>query len=126
MSDLIGERVGVYWNSSKCVFSVIQKGKVIAHVCDLIMEGCYPVIWQSGQNKTRREKKKTVHAFVNGRVSQTEIHHEVRAAYLLCGNKIRYNPYKDDNFVFVGDEFPDKVFFTVVQGKPVMIQLGGV
>ena len=98
--DLVGQEVRVYWNLAKDVFSVQSRktGRVIAHVKNIQLTGVKFNVRKGGRQRVLQEKRKNVHAFVEGIV----------ATNLSCGFdsedlfKVRYNPYMADYF-FTGD-----------------------
>ena len=84
-------KVEVYRNLHKKCWSVRQGGIVRFH-CDTInLKDCLFVVQPAGRAKVLREKKKNVHAFVRGYISN-----ECSPAVL---DEIYYNPYKAGSFV---------------------------
>lgn len=91
-----GLKVEVYWNLHRDCFSVRSlegdhKGRVIAHLPEVRLADARFVVQPAGREKVRREKRKTVHAFVRGRWQQS-----VPNVIRVC---VSYNPYKHDTFV---------------------------
>lgn len=84
-------RVQVYKNLHKKCYSVRDKKtmKVIMHVNYITLNGCKLVVQKGGRAKVLREKRKNVHAYIEGdwtpnmNISNTEDMEE-----------IYYNPYK--------------------------------
>ena len=92
--SLVGKRVQVYFNLHKKVFSVKDKktGLVIAHVNKIDLGDISFKVSQAGRNRVLKEKRKNVHAFVEG---------TILAYNTFCKDMqgITYNPYKNDSFV---------------------------
>ena len=88
--DLLGKRVAVYLHSRKQCFSVQYKGRVVAHVDEIALEGVEFRVSQAGRNRVLRTGQKNVHAKVWGTVVKP------RSAVL---KPIYYNPYKTESFV---------------------------
>ena len=129
-------RSEVYFNLHKKMFSVRalegpNKGRVVDHFYQTIVEEPDFVVQQGGRNRVLREGKKNVHAFVRGNVRRIESndfswiipltrHPERSAAW--------YNPYRDAYFRratgITGQTSPlfwaKTVFMTVTDGKPRM------
>lgn len=100
-------RVKVYWNSTKKVFSVIGKrGIVIAHKNCIFLKDCRFVVREGGRQRVLKEKKKNVHAFVEGTIDK------FKQKDIMCGYgpykylRIEYNPYKVGKFVYVANNQP--------------------
>jgi len=91
-------KVAVYWNLHKNIFSIQSRetsdyGKVIAHKDSVVVALPKFVVRQAGRDQVLQDKKKNVHAFVVG--------HLTEARFLSSGNpfRISYNPYKNNSFV---------------------------
>lgn len=89
-------RVKVYFNLHKKVFSVMDKKtrKVIAHTDTIILKNAKFTVSKSGRERVLREKKKNVHAFVEGDWKKDQ-------ELFLKRNTVRYNPYEADYFINV-------------------------
>ncbi len=71
-------KVDVYYNlnkgsKTKPCYSIKSRetesyGKVIAHACELIVDGCQFVIRPSGHERAIENQKRNVHAFVRGKL----------------------------------------------------------
>lgn len=98
------ERVFVYFNLHKLVFSVRDRrtGLVVAHSPTVRLEGAEFRVQEGGRQRVLREHRKNVHAGVCGKVA--EISDEVFTPEE--GTEITYNPYKYDSFVTVEGEHP--------------------
>ena len=94
-----GLRVQVYRNLRNGLWSVValegpDKGRVIAHKSDFIIEECSYSVQPSGNAKVRRTGRKNVHAFIRGRVpSETMVMHERNQ------RRVTYNPDIHKGFV---------------------------
>lgn len=70
-------------------YSVRQRGKVVAHVTQLALSDCTFVVQPGGRERVRREKRKNVHAYIRGMVTDSAER----------GARITYDPYQHDTFV---------------------------
>tara|TARA_A100001388_G_C28763192_1_gene499033 strand:- start:831 stop:1229 length:399 start_codon:yes stop_codon:yes gene_type:complete len=89
-------KIEVYRNLHKKCWSVRQAGLVKFHCSVIGLEDCVFVVQPAGHAKVIREKRKNVHAFVRGYISDNH-----SPAVL---DEIYYNPYKANTFV----DFQDK------------------
>ena len=91
------KKVRVYRNLHKGCISVKQDGIVRCHTDNVVLKDCKFIISKAGQRRVRLEKKKNVHAYVEGYVIDA---HE---ADLAIGDsqwsEVYYNPYKCDGFM---------------------------
>ncbi len=92
----VSERVRVYWNLHKNIWSIMKKGKVIGHRDTILLKDVRFIVSQAGRNRVLKEKKKNVHAFAEGIVVEIGD----------CDKKeqITYNPYKFPYFYYKSDE----------------------
>ena len=91
------KKVRVYRNLHKKCFSVKQDGLVRCHVDNVVLEDCKFIVSKAGQKRVRDEKKKNVHAFVEGFVvdaSATD-----HAFSDTPWHELYYNPYQCDGFM---------------------------
>ena len=94
-----GLRVQVYRNLRNGLWSVValegpDKGRVIAHKSDFIIEECSYAVQPAGNAKVRATGRKNVHAFVRGRVpSEMMVMHERNQ------RRVTYNPQIHEGFV---------------------------
>ena len=85
----------VYFNLHKHLFSVQEKvngqWKVVGHTDDITLYNVTFKVSEAGRQRVLKEKRKNVHAFVEGTLSPSP---------LVCDNPliIRYNPYKSGSF----------------------------
>lgn len=122
-------RVSVYFNVNKRCFSIRaeegqEKGRVIAHADEVLLNEVTFRVSESGREKVRREGRKNVHAFVKGNLLgftgpnafatmpglrtlcntwfgghwSDEIERQSNLI-TMCGKRFSYNPYLDDTFV---------------------------
>jgi len=76
-------------------YSVMQNRLVIGHTNDLWLRDCNLIVSQAGRNKVIREKKKYVHAFIEGFVFRG-------LSNPISKTKIDYNPYVQSQFSIAG------------------------
>lgn len=111
----INQRVKVYRNLRKRLFSVLDKKtrRLIAHKDALVLTNVEFKISKAGQERVRRDKQKNVHAYVIGNY----VGHEVSNAE--NHELVYYNPYVTDTFVTVDANVPilraEKCYF--INGK---------
>lgn len=90
-------RVRVYFNLHKKMWSVMHKGKVIQHTNSIELCNARFIVHPSGRARVLQEKRKNVHAFVEGDVAETSS---------VCKQEVKYNPYKFGHFFRASDEQP--------------------
>jgi hypothetical protein len=107
-------KVFIYFNLHKRVFSVKamegeNKGRVIAHREQALVNNPQFRVSQAGRARVLREKKKNVHAGVYGTWVDVVDDGLARTALSIAadGQPVRYNPYKYDSFV---DDNEQRVF----------------
>ncbi len=86
----VGSRVKVYWNLHKNCYSVVslekrKRGLVVAHVERLNLENAVFKVSQKGRERVLREKRKNVHAYIEGFITNK---------IPLISEQISYNPYR--------------------------------
>lgn len=89
----------------KNMFSVRQKGKVVAYTDNIVLKNCEYVVGEGGRQRVLKTRRKNVHAFIRGILSSVG---EVRDAELkifltdldsaLKTRVVSYNPYKAPHF----------------------------
>ena len=88
-------RVRVYWNLHKKTFSVLDwtgdKGRLYKYTEAIVLLNCKFVVQPAGQARVRKEKKKFVHAFVEGDICTEPTRYQ--------SELVSYNPYFTDGFV---------------------------
>lgn len=110
-------RVRVYWNIHRKLFSVLDwtdnKGRLYKHLDSIVLLNCKFVVQPAGQARVRKEKKKFVHAFVEGDICKTTTRYQ--------SELVSYNPYFTDGFVNEAGEVrreAECVFLTSYGGRP--------
>ncbi len=89
-------RVEVYRNLHKDCYSVRalngeNKGKVIDYVQSITLKNAKFVVQPAGRKRVLQEKRKNVHAFVRGHITNEPF---------KGGTPVLYDPYLTDTFVF--------------------------
>ena len=94
------EKVRVYWNLHKDVWSVrsCKSGLVIDHKQHMTLKDAYFSVWKSGQKRVREEGKKNVHAFAVGYIVDDKNFIRICDSW----DRVKYNPYTDDYFMHQG------------------------
>lgn len=107
-----GTRVRVYRNLHTGNFSVqcCKTGLVIARVASIELANVQFVVRQAGRLKVLAEKRKNVHAFVVGTVTENAT---------ATSRQVSYNPYKMDSFCLAENAEPIKsaVFVRLADNK---------
>lgn len=87
-------KVFVYYNLHKKCWSVrdTKTRKVIGHTTSLILENCQFKVSEAGRQRVLREKRKNVHAGVEGYL--TDARHQLGR----LSKRVRYNPYEMATF----------------------------
>jgi hypothetical protein len=82
--------VKVYFNLHTNLWSIMQGGLVVAHTEEITLVDVTTRINESGRQRVLTERKKNVHAFIVGFVTDSNVEPE---------NGLYYNPYKVAQFV---------------------------
>ena len=99
------------FNKGEPFWSVRDKktGKVIQHKEELVVKNCWFTVQPAGRDKVRKQKRKNVHAWVNGtimpdvRMNQgNESHYPIEER-----RHVSYNPYTYDHFEVAGESTPE-------------------
>jgi hypothetical protein len=91
-------RVRVYWNLHKDCYSVTKwvggpdKGRVVAYLDEIRLEDVKFIVQPAGRERVLREKRKNVHAFLEGFWGDPEVE-QVGATTIVS-----YNPYQKPVF----------------------------
>jgi len=94
------KKVEVYFNLHKKCWSIRQSGASVIHADFVEIKEPQFVVQQGGNARVRREKRKNVHAFVRGYITE-------RVNIFPKKQKlVTYNPYKHTSFVQRGSEQP--------------------
>lgn len=94
-------KVFVYFNLHRKMWSVrnVKTGRVIDHTDYIVLTDVTFKVSQAGRQRVLREKKKNVHAGVQGYVASNE---DIKSIRILGKQaNVTYNPYKYDSFVMV-------------------------
>lgn len=88
-----GDKVDVYWDSTRKIYSIRYKGKVIWKSENIELKDCKFKISRKAIDRIRKQKRKSICAVINGSFS---------ANRSICFYKqFTFNPYK--NYSFVGE-----------------------
>lgn len=82
--------VKVYRNLNNKKLSIMQDSKVVAYAEYIYLTNVSFHIQKAGQAKCRLEKRKNVHAYAKGYISNIES---------VSGVYVTYNPYENDTFI---------------------------
>ena len=94
------KKVEVYFNLHKKCWSIRQAGKPVVHSDFVEIKEPQFVVQQGGNARVRKEKRKNVHAFVRGYLTD-------RVGIFPKNQKlVTYNPYKHTSFVERGTDKP--------------------
>lgn len=114
---MLGKKVRVYFNLHKKTFSVQDRktGLVILHTDKIFLTDVKYNVRQGGREKVLREKKKNVHAFIEGTICDGK-------SVKMPLDAVTYNPYKYDSFVIRSSEKPiyssEKAVLFVTDKRP--------
>lgn len=86
-----GLQVKVYFNLHQHVFSITHKGLVIGYADELALSNAHTTVNEKGRQRVLANKRKEVHAYVHGIVSNVPSEPLERSLY--------YNPYQVSQFV---------------------------
>lgn len=100
----LGKKVYVYWNLTKKCWSVRHKGKVLFHASYLELDDCTLKVSEAGRQRVLLQKKKYVHAGVEGKLADWWFGDSVQLA--ADGERIGYNPYKGGTFFEYSSNMP--------------------
>jgi hypothetical protein len=89
--------VQVYWNLHKNCWSLREKatGRIVKHMANVVLRNCRFVVQEGGRQRVLRERRKNVHAFVEGVLSRPVPQDRPWVA-------VKYNPYRYTSFVVPG------------------------
>lgn len=98
---LPGERVQVYRNlkfKDSIVYSIrdAQTNLVLGHATHILLSKCKFVVSEAGRRRVLREKKKNVHAWIEGSFG---VLHAGDDQIFNKGYRVYYDPYVNSNFV---------------------------
>lgn len=103
IGDIYGRQVRVYFNLHKKTWSIMDKKtrRVIGHSDFVPLKDCKFIVSEAGRQRVLREKRKNVHAYVEGTIGGDCLHKSE-----LFHGRFTYNPYKYDSFVNSDTEKP--------------------
>lgn len=107
ITEIYGRHVRVYFNLHKKTWSIKDKksNRVIGWADFIPMKDCKFIVSEAGRQRVLREKKKNVHAYVDGIIGggyfdKCEVYHHM----------FTYNPYKYETFVIITGGEPRPVY----------------
>ena len=89
------KKVRVYRNLHRKCISVKQGGIVKCWTTNIVLKDCKFIISKAGQKRVRDEKKKNVHAFIEGYLADVG---EADKQAGFTWTESYYNPYRTDTF----------------------------
>ena len=94
------KEVKIYKNLHNGLWSVLQNGKVVAHVETFSIRGVTFKVSESVRLKVVAERKKYVHAYIVGKLVEVNMIKRSNGLFELfvSANKVSYNPYKGGHF----------------------------
>ena len=99
------------FNRGEPFWSVRDKktGKVIQHEEELVVKNCWFTVQPAGRDKVRAQKRKNVHAWVNGTIMpDVRMNHGNESHYPIEERRhVSYNPYTHDHFEVATESAPD-------------------
>lgn len=95
-------RVFVYYNLHKKLWSIrdCKTRRVIGHSNVVALTDTKPKVSQAGRERVLREKRKNVHAGIEGNLANPHAFELL----LYKGKRVTYNPYKYSSFVYKDNE----------------------
>jgi len=96
------KKVRVYRNLHKDCVSVKQDGLVKCHTTNVVLKDCKFIVSEAGQRRVRNEKKKNVHAFVEGFVVDARRTDELGD---FGWKSVYYNPYETDHWQLTNEPY---------------------
>ena len=108
----LAKPVRAYRNLHRKCISIKQDGIVRCWATNVVLENCKFIVSKAGQKRVRDEKKKNVHAYVQGALAK------VRETDLLTADdwaESYYNPYHTDTFqdVITGQPITEAKFVDI-------------
>ena len=91
------DKIKVYRNLHNGLYSIKQKGLVVAHAQRLYLRDCKFTVRESGRQRVIKEKRKNVHAFIEGYITDSVMGTTVERNDLPIA--VTYNPYLHNSFV---------------------------
>ena len=109
------KKVRVYRNLHKKTYSVKQGSLVRCHADQVTLSDCQFIVSKAGQRRVRDERRKNVHAFIEGYVVDTRATDQKVDGHFTDEQidngetrweKVYYNPYTCDTFIKQYDANP--------------------
>lgn len=104
--EYVGKRVMLYYNLHKHTFSIIYKGRVVIHADYVKLKDVEFRVRPGGREKVIKEKRKNVHSFVIGTLSDYCKYPCDNLPDEPNSNIVTYNPYKYSTYVMKDTEEP--------------------
>lgn len=97
MHELYGRKVRIYFNLHKKVWSIKDKktNLVLGWTNKIRLINCEFKVYESGRQRVLKDRKKNVHAYVDGTIA-SNFYMSIRQ--YACAH-FTYNPYKYDSFM---------------------------
>ena len=92
------EKVSVYWNLQKRMWSIKQRGFVVAHSRSISLKNAFPEVQKAGQIRVVKEKRKNVHAWITGYIAHGNANWFMESGLEYGTYKASYDPYKAPAF----------------------------
>lgn len=110
----------VYRNLHRKCFSVQQGGIVKCHAENVILKNAEFLVSDKGRERVRREKRKSVHAFVKGFVVAAS--ETIKGQLDFGWQKCYYNPYETDYFTECesGRYLKGALFVDLCKNEPIL------
>lgn len=98
-------RVRIYYNITRKCWSIrsmsgVRYNRLIGHAVSLQLVNCSFLVSQAGRERVLRERRKNVHAFVDGLLAGQELD---PPRWVKEIQRVRYNPYEMEQFAWVKD-----------------------
>lgn len=92
---IAGQSVQVYYNLHQGGYSIRDKktGLVVGYAQNVLLRQCVFKVSEKGRQKVIEQKKKFVHAFIEGVFLDADLEHPSE-----LGAKVYYNPYLTEKF----------------------------
>ena len=99
VAEAVGGRVRVYRNLARDSYSVMamegpDKGRVVAWAKEVFLDDVKFVVRESGRQRVLNERRKNVHAFVDGKLTSDQPVWDIDETV-----RVRYNPYVGPHFM---------------------------
>jgi len=89
-----------------------HKGRVIGYAKAVTLRDAHTVVSEAGRQRVLREKRKNVHAYIDGKIAEVREYQERLMVPITAGKFVRprvssqeiyYNPYRVEHFVWLDD-----------------------